>query len=55
MNITIKENKKPNLKLPNFSVDNKLHNKLNNYEITKLMDKSNFNLFLVKQVQIKPV
>jgi replication-associated recombination protein RarA len=48
MSITIKENKKPNLKLPKFSVDNELHIKLNNYEITKLMNKSNFSLFLGK-------
>jgi DNA replication protein DnaC len=44
--ITIQKNKTPVLKLPKFSVDNELDKKLNEYEITKMMNKSNFTLFL---------
>lgn len=47
-NIIIKENKAPNLKKPTFSVDGKLHDKLDDYEVTKLMNKHNFSLFLGK-------
>ena len=46
MNINIKQNKKPKLCMPSFNVDNELSSKLNEYEITKLMNKSNFTLFL---------
>jgi len=48
MNINIKQNKKPNLSMPSFNVDNELSSKLNEYEISKLMNKSNFTLFLGK-------
>ena len=48
MNINIKQNKKPKLCMPSFNVDNELSSKLNEYEITKLMNKSNFTLFLGK-------
>jgi DNA replication protein DnaC len=48
MNINIKQNKKPKLCMPSFNVDNELSSKLNKYEITKLMNKSNFTLFLGK-------
>jgi energy-coupling factor transporter ATP-binding protein EcfA2 len=34
------------MKKPKFSVDGELHKKLNDYEITKLMNKSNMTLFL---------
>jgi GTPase SAR1 family protein len=46
MSVHIIENKEPNLKRPTFSVDGKLDNKLDEYEVTKLMNKSNFTLFL---------
>jgi DNA replication protein DnaC len=46
--ISIKHNKKPKLNLPKFSVDNELHKDLNKFEIQKLMNKSNFSLFLGK-------
>jgi GTPase SAR1 family protein len=46
--ITIKENKLPALKKPSFVVDGKLHDKLDEYEITKLMNKHTFSLFLGK-------
>ena len=42
----LKTNKPPVLKMPSFSVDNELDSKLNEYEITSLMNKSNFTLFL---------
>lgn len=48
MSIDIIHNKAPKLKLPTFSVDGELSEKLNDYEITKLMNKSNFTLFLGK-------
>ena len=44
----IHKNKEPKLKLPIFTVDGDLSQKLNNYEITKLMNKSNVSLFLGK-------
>lgn len=44
--ISIKRNESPPLKRPTFLVDGKLDEKLDNYEITKLMNKSNFTLFL---------
>lgn len=46
--ITIKSNKEPNLKRPTFTVDNKLHDKLDNIDVFKLMNKSHFGLFLGK-------
>ena len=46
MSITIKHNDEPPLKKPSFVVDGKLHDKLDNYEITKLMNKHSFSLFL---------
>jgi energy-coupling factor transporter ATP-binding protein EcfA2 len=48
MSITIKKNDIPNLKKPSFVVDSELHKKLNAYEITSLMNKHNFCLFLGK-------
>ncbi len=47
-NIEIIHNKEPKLKRPEFSVDGKLDERLDDYEITKLMNKSNFTLFLGK-------
>jgi hypothetical protein len=44
--ISIKENKTPPLKKPSFLVDGKLDDKLDDYEITRLMNRSNFCLFL---------
>lgn len=46
MSIHIINNKEPKLSRPTFLVDNKLDNKLDDYEVTKLMNKSNFVLFL---------
>ena len=46
--ISIKENQVPPLKKPSFVVDGKLHDKLDIYEITKLMNKHTFALFLGK-------
>lgn len=46
--ITIKNNKAPHLNMPSFSIDKKLHEKLDNIEIFKLMNKSHFGLFLGK-------
>jgi hypothetical protein len=48
MSISILKNKIPVLKLPKFLVDNELDSKLNEYQITSLMNKSNFTLFLGK-------
>lgn len=44
--IKIIHNKEPTLKRPVFLVDGELDPRLNEYEITKLMNKSNFTLFL---------
>jgi hypothetical protein len=44
----IKTNKEPPLKKPTFLVDGKLDDKLDEYEITKLMNRSNFTLFCSK-------
>jgi GTPase SAR1 family protein len=44
--ISIVNNKKPDLNRPSFNVDKELHKKLNDYEITKLMNKSHMCLFL---------
>ena len=46
MSIKVITNKPPALKMPKFSVDNELDSKLNDFEITSLMNKSNFTLFL---------
>jgi GTPase SAR1 family protein len=46
--LKLKNNKKPHLNIPSFSVDNKLKDKLDNIEIFKLMNKSHFALFLGK-------
>jgi energy-coupling factor transporter ATP-binding protein EcfA2 len=46
MSISIQKNEEPPLKKPSFVVDGKLHDKLDNYEITKLMNKHSFTLFL---------
>jgi GTPase SAR1 family protein len=46
--IKIIHNKEPTLKRPVFLVDGELDQRLNDYEITKLMNKSNFTLFLGK-------
>ena len=46
--LKLKNNKKPNLNIPSFSVDSKLKDKLDNIEIFKLMNKSHFALFLGK-------
>jgi len=46
MSVQIVENKKPVLARPKFLVDGKLDEQLDEYEITKLMNKSNFVLFL---------
>ncbi len=39
---TLKNNKKPKLKAPTFTVDGILNEKLDNIEIFKLMNKSHF-------------
>lgn len=46
--IKLKTNKEPKLSLPTFNVDDELHTKLNDYDITSLMNRSNFTLFLGK-------
>ena len=46
LGIQIIQNKQPPLKRPVFLVDGELDPRLNEYEITKLMNKSNFTLFL---------
>jgi len=48
LGIQIIHNKEPPLKRPVFLVDGELDARLNDYEITKLMNKSNFTLFLGK-------
>ena len=48
MSIEIKHNEAPNLRKPKFTVDSELHDKLNNYEVTRLMNRHNFTLFLGK-------
>ena len=40
--------KQPKLNLPTFTVDEELSKKLNEYEITKLMNKSNVTFFQEK-------
>jgi len=46
--MNIIKNPIPKLKMPTFSVDTKLDKKLDDYELTKLMNKSNYSLFLGK-------
>ncbi len=46
--IVVKHNPPPKLTLPRFSVDNEIDEKLNSYDITKLMNRSNFTVFLGK-------
>lgn len=46
--IYIKHNTTPNLDRPSFTVDKPLNPKLDKYELTKLMNKHNFTLFLGK-------
>ena len=46
--IVVKHNPEPKLTIPKFSVDNELDEKLNSYAITKLMNRSNFTVFLGK-------
>ena len=53
MNIKLKKNKTPNLKIPSFNVDGELHTKLNDFELTKLINKHNFTLILGKAGQGK--
>lgn len=48
MSIEIKHNEAPKLKKPQFTVDSELHDKLNSYEVTRLMNRHNFTLFLGK-------
>ena len=44
--IFIQKHSKPKLKLPEFSVDGMLHKKLQNYELTSLINKSHMACFL---------
>jgi GTPase SAR1 family protein len=44
--IHIKHNDAPKLTKPTFSVDGKFHDKLDDFEVTKLMNKHNVTLFL---------
>jgi hypothetical protein len=46
--IEIIKNKAPALARPEFSVDGRLAKKLDHFEVTKLMNKSNFTLYLGK-------
>lgn len=48
MSITIKKNQAPKLNKPDFTVDGKLHDKLDGFELTSLMNRCNFTLFLGK-------
>ena len=50
MNIVIKENEKPNLAICRMNCDNGLHDKLNNYELTKFMNNHSTNLLIGKPV-----
>lgn len=44
--IKVKQNETPDLKMPKFNVDGELDTKLNDFEITSLMNKSNVTLYL---------
>ena len=46
--ISIKKNTEPIMKRPKFIVDGELAPKLNNYDLTQLMNKHIFTLFLGK-------
>lgn len=46
--IKIKINEKPEMKAPTFLCDTKLHKKLDEFDATSLINKSNFSLFLGK-------
>jgi len=46
--ISFKKNKEPILNKPSFTVDGKLHDKLDNIEVFSLLNKANFTLFLGK-------
>jgi len=46
--IRIKHNESPPLKKPSFLCDTKLHNKLDSYEATALINRSQFTVFLGK-------
>jgi len=48
MSIEIIHNKEPVLRRPTFLVDGELDERLNEFEITKLLNRSNFTLFLGK-------
>ena len=48
MSITIKVNDKPNLSKCEMSCDNALHEKLNKFELTSLMNHHATNLFIGK-------
>lgn len=48
MSIRIQINEAPPLKQPTFLCDTKLHTKLDSYDSTSLINKSNFSLFLGK-------
>lgn len=48
MSITLKHNEKPDLKEVKFVCDSNLHSQLDNYEITSLMNKHVFAIFLGK-------
>lgn len=48
MSIEIKKNTEPKLNRPNFTVDGKLHDKLDEFELTKYINKSHFSVFLGK-------
>ena len=46
MSIRIKINEAPDLKKPDFMCDKHIHTKLDNFELTSLLNRSNFTLFL---------
>ena len=48
MNITIKENEKPDLAICEMNCDNGLHKKLNDYDLTKFMNTHSTNLLIGK-------
>lgn len=53
MSFRIKKNEAPQLKLPKFNVDAQLAEKLNTYELTKLLNKHHFACLLAKAGQGK--
>ncbi len=48
MNFVIKKNDKPELVRPTFTVDDELHSKLNDYELTSLLNRAHFAVILGK-------